>query len=42
MILVFLFADTSLTAVSTDELTAAGKFIDGQTAVIGTSAAVLP
>ena len=40
MILVFLFADTSLTAVSTDELTAAGKFIDGQTAVIGTSAAV--
>ena len=40
MILVLLLADTSLAAVSTDELTAAGKFIDGQTAVIGTSAAV--
>ena len=40
MILVLFFSKSTLTAVSTDIFTAAGEFVDGQTAVVGTSAAV--
>ena len=37
MILVFLFSDTALAAVSADVLTAAGEFVDGQTAAVRTA-----
>ena len=40
VIFVFLFADSPLAAVAADKLAAAGEFVDGQTAVVGTSAAV--
>ena len=40
MILVLFFSKSALTAVSTDIFAAAGEFVDGQTAVVGTSAAV--
>ena len=39
---IFLFADTSLAAVSGDELTAAGKFVDSQAAAVGTAPALWP
>ena len=34
---ILLTADTTFTAVAGDELTAAGEFVDGQTAVVGTT-----
>ena len=37
MVGIFLFADTTLAAVSGDELSATGKLVDGQTTVVGTS-----
>ena len=40
MILVLFLSKSALTAVSTDVFTAAGEFVDGQTTVVGTSAAV--
>ena len=40
VIFVFLFADSPLAAVAADKLAAAGEFVDGQTAVVGTSSAV--
>ena len=40
MIFVLLFSDTALAAVSADVLTAAGEFVDGQTAAVRTSLAV--
>ena len=40
MILVLLFADTALAAVSAYKLAAACEFVDGKTAVVGTSVAV--
>ena len=40
MIFVFLFSDTALAAVSADVLTAAGEFVDGQTAAVRTSLTV--
>ena len=40
MIFVFLFSDTALAAVSADVLTAAGEFVDGQTAAVRTAFAV--
>ena len=40
MILVLFFSKSALTAVSADVFTAAGEFVDGQTTVVGTSAAV--
>ena len=40
MILVLFLSKSALTAVSADVFTATGEFVDGQTAVVGTSAAV--
>ena len=40
MILVLLFSKAAFAAVSADVFTSAGEFVDGQTAVVGTSAAV--
>ena len=40
MILVLFLSKSALTAVSADVFTAAGEFVDGQTTVVGTSAAV--
>ena len=40
MIFVLFFTDTTFTAVTADILAAAGEFVDGQTAVVGTSTAV--
>ena len=40
VIFVLFFTDASFAAVSADKLTSAGEFVDRQTAVVGTSAAV--
>ena len=40
MIGIFLFSETPFTAVSGNELSAAGKAVDGQTAVVGTAFAL--
>ena len=42
MIFVLFLTDTALTAVTGYILTAAGEFVDGQTAVVGTSTDSLP
>ena len=42
MIFVLFFTDTTFTAVTADILAAAGEFVDGQTAVVGTSTGSLP
>ena len=40
MILILLLTNTALTAVATYELTPASEFVDGKTAVVGTSVTV--
>ena len=37
MVFVLLFADTAFTAVAGNILASAGKFVNGQTAVVGTA-----